>query len=1522
MKRKIALVTLAIALALVLCVASILYIFTQSDWGRERVRRIALAQLRDVVHGRMHVGEVHGDLLSGISLVDIWITDSTGAPFVKADTIQARYSLKSFFKKRIELHNVRVVRPVVVLNRKPGEDWNYDIIFPRDKNAPPSGPGFGSWITFTNVAVVDGQITTKIPWSPDSTLSKRQQDSVVRFALGPQGRLAIERVENGFQSTSQFSEINGMLPYIRIADASDPTQIFDAEGLSLVAQPFRPPTVQILSASGRFTILDDSLYFKEAKIRLTGSKLVGDGRYNIASGDLRLRLNANPVATNDLLWIDPNIPRDGTGALDFALDWVGTNSDYVATNISLAVAGAKLSGEFGALVNDTSLTFHDTKLQFSRLDTRTIQQLFPTIVSPRQGYLTGNATVEGTLGDMLFDGDIAFDDPLTGRTRVLAKGGLGSEGTDFRANNLRLTLMPVQVGLGRIFMPDLPVGGVVTGSAVLNGSTATRLITRADLKHIDSTGESQMIGNVIYGAGKVPLVNADIQLTPLSLATVGLFAPAAGLKGSLSGPVKLTGPMNRLALDAQLSTPDGGSVSITGTGDFADSVKKYDMTAVAALFDASTITAKSPKTSISADLAVRGEGTDPETLSAVASAHFRASLYDSVNVDSAKVLVSANNGLLTVDTFAVRLPNILASMRGTFGLSEAHRGTLQYSAVVDSLSALSRFIPSDTGAVAPRPAVLAGRLARAREDSARIAKATEVERAVTGAAAPRLVVDTPRVIRRETLAGMLRADGELSGNIKAFDVAGTASGTNLIAMGSSVQNVSMKYNLGRVLTPQLSIEGSVSASNITASGFWIDTLVAGVNHQHPNGTANVRIIQDDKRVYGFAANYALNQSQNNIYLDEAKLQFDSTVYATSKASLIRFGETGIDIDAFEMFGPDSSRVYVDGLIPKQGRAIIDIEVKRFNVANIMTLIQSDVVATGLISFDVTAEGTVADPTLRGSFGAEQFAYNSQPIPELHGSLDYKDKTLRTDIEATRADGRSVLVANGTVPIDLSLVEMKGSRVPADRQIDVKIVADSLPLDIIPEVTDVVKDMQGNAKADFTVRGTVSEPDVQGYVSLTNGRMKLIPNGVTYSDVTGLVRLIRDTIVIDSLFARKDGTIKLSGGVGIKKLTEPSFDLALDADNLRSLDNEFGRLNVDAQLTMNGPFTNVKIEGRTRIKDGFVYVADPTGKTLIGPEDPTLQSILDTTIEKNRELFPSPSPLLANLMVNVWVGVDRDVFVRTPEANIELYTEDDLVIKLDQSKKMLTLDGMLLSDRGEYRFQGRRFAVKRGTALFTNTADMDPTLQITAEYDVQFPSREAIAIQILIGGTLSRPKITLTSDAQPPISQTDLLSYLAFGQSSSSLLQFGGTGLTTGGSGGSNIVGQGAAFATKQVSAAALGAVTDRVAGEIGRSLGADVLNIAPAPVSLDAASVLRGTEIQFGKYLENRTFLSLQVRPDPASLKRPGFQIVHRFSLKRGYRAEMTFEPRYLQKEPSLAPDPSPVTTSVFGLFFIREWRF
>lgn len=1519
-KRAVAAMSAGVVVVIAVIIAAVLVLFTQTDWGRKRVGNYLVDQLRGATHGFVSVDRVDGNLFSGMTLVGLTITDSARAPFVTADTVQAAYVLRDLVGKRIYLDDVRIVHPVIVVDRMPGGKWNYDRIYPRDTTHAPSAPGFLSWITLRNVTVVDGHVTSHSPWAPSAALSATQRDSVIRVATSSIGRLNLRRVPGGFQKTSDFRDIYGTFPLMRLEDPQDARQIIDVTSLRMTAEPFKPPSVRVTDAKGRFIILGDSLYFNNIIASLASSRLSRmTGRYNFDSNDLRLRLHADTVATNDMLWIDPAIPKDGNGKLDFALDWVGPTSDYLATNASLAVAGASMTGKLGVFVTDT-LSFHDTNVQLVHLDTRTIQQLFPTIKSPRQGYLTGRVAARGGFGALQLDADVAFDDPITGRSRVVALGTVGATGNDVLARDLHVTFEPLRVALARSVAPTLPIGGTITGKALVNGNTASRLAVSGDLVHDDITGQSHVTGTASYArGGRVPFVNANLRLLPLALATVGQFAPAAGLRGSVTGPVSFTGPMANLAVAANLATPDGGSITTHGTIDLASRPQSYKLGAVAHLFDISQISSKAPSTSLSADVVARGAGFDPATLTTNATATLTTSMYDSVAVDSAVLRVAAADGMLTVDTLLLNVPNGDASASGQFGLVAGRVGKLQYRVTVDSLSALARMLPqADTGVVPPRPAILAQRILLADSARAQTARTTRVERAVTGKAMPAFPVDTPRAIPRKLLRGSIDAHGTATGNIRKFDMSGSATGRNLVAFGSSTSAINANYVWSGALTPQSRLSAEASAVNVLAMGFALDTVSFTTAYTRPSGNLTLAIRQDSHRVYNATAQFTLDEDRDDLRLDQLRLRFDSTVYVSTGPSTIHFASTGTAIDHFEVKSQSGSRVFVDGKIPTTGDADIRMSVTQFEVANITALLQSDVNAHGLVSVDAHMQGTRAAPVFTGAFGLERFSYNGHPTPEVHGKLSYTNETLQGKVTAGAEGKTPALIAEGTVPINLALVGVSGSRVPHDRVIAATVDADSLPLDLVPQLTDAVSNLSGRALAKFTIAGTVDKPDVNGRITLWNGSATIVPLGLVVNDIASSIRLLSDTVVVDSLVARSNGVLRLSGGIGIKNLAEPSFNLRLTARDARVIDNEDGHLFVNATIGVNGPYNQVDVTGFAHILRGVLYIPEPTGKTLVGAGDPALYAVADTNNVDVRNLFPSQSPLLANLRMDVAMMVDRDVFVRSRDANVEVYTDDPLRVGVNRAKRSLLVDGVLLSDRGEYRFQSRIFQIRQGAATFINTPELNPTLQVTGEYDVQLPTREAFAIRIVISGTLAQPKIALESDAQPPISQTDLLSYLAFGRTSSSLLQQGGSGLTT----GSNVVGAGAAFAAKQVGAAALGALTDEAAGQAARSLGADVMNITPADVSLDAGSFLRGTQIEFGKYLQTNTFLQLQVRPDPASLQRPGFQVSHRFNTKTGYRIDASFEPRYLLKQPTLSTDQVPQTTSAFGLFLVREWRY
>ena len=247
--------------------------------------------------------------------------------------------------------------------------------------------------------------------------------------------------------------------------------------------------------------------------------------------------------------------------------------------------------------------------------------------------------------------------------------------------------------------------------------------------------------------------------------------------------------------------------------------------------------------------------------------------------------------------------------------------------------------------------------------------------------------------------------------------------------------------------------------------------------------------------------------------------------------------------------------------------------------------------------------------------------------------------------------------------------------------------------------------------------------------------------------------------------------------------------------------------------------------------------------------------------------------------------------------------------------------------------GKRFQITRGAATFIGSPDLNPLLQARAEYLVNIPSREALTISVLVGGTLKAPRISLESDAQPPISQSDLLSYLAFSQSSSSLLPQGGS--TASGSnagGGGRVVGTAGKLVQQQLAGQAIGQFVQTVQSDIGRSIGADVFRISAADVSTEAAQATKGnfgglvtgTNVEYGRFVTPELYIAAQGTPGSLTFQQKTntpIGVLAQRRTSKGFQFEVSFEPRYILQDPTLGTQPV-VSRGVLGMFVKKEWRF
>jgi translocation and assembly module TamB len=698
-------------------------------------------------------------------------------------------------------------------------------------------------------------------------------------------------------------------------------------------------------------------------------------------------------------------------------------------------------------------------------------------------------------------------------------------------------------------------------------------------------------------------------------------------------------------------------------------------------------------------------------------------------------------------------------------------------------------------------------------------------------------------------------------------------------------------------------------------GFGLDTVSFRGTYATSGGHVELAIGQGSARQLAAFGEYALNTDRKELRLASFRVQFDTALWMTPHPAANRWGAPGVQVDSLELRNRGTGRVYANGLLPTEGVADFRLDVDNFPVGDVIDLAESDVDMTGIISVHGSMGGTTVTPAFRGDFGLTKGTYNGTPVPDLVGRFGYADRQLVTHVDATRNNAQPMMTVDARLPMNLALSGATGPRLLPD-PLSVELVDDSLPLELVPQFTDFVSNFHGRAYGRVAMRGTLKRPSLLGQIALMNGTVMLNSTGATFDNMTAAIRMANDTVYVDSVAAKAYGDVHLRGSLAVGDWREPAFNLYLTSSGAELMNNVHARVRVDAGIALTGPFTGAYLSGGATITQGVIYAPEPTGRHLVGSGDPQLFNVLDTALTTERDLFPPVSPLLKNLRVDMELAVKRNTWVRNREANVEMYTDDPVAVHAQQGTYALT--GVVNTDRGEYNFLSKRFQIKRGSIMFIGTPDLNPTLQITGEYQVQ--AVRTVNISVIIGGTLRKPKLALESDAQPPKTQSELLSLLAFGQPTSSLLAFGSSSVA-GSAATGDLFGTGAQFAVQRLAGVAVGVAVDQVELQAGRAFGTDVLDITPGDVpvfkgSSGVANFFTQTRIEAGKYINGRTFVGVQEQGG-----QPGASIEHRTA--DGWRFNASVEPRILLVAPTLSLSGQPYrSTRSYGGFIIREWRF
>lgn len=302
------------------------------------------------------------------------------------------------------------------------------------------------------------------------------------------------------------------------------------------------------------------------------------------------------------------------------------------------------------------------------------------------------------------------------------------------------------------------------------------------------------------------------------------------------------------------------------------------------------------------------------------------------------------------------------------------------------------------------------------------------------------------------------------------------------------------------------------------------------------------------------------------------------------------------------------------------------------------------------------------------------------------------------------------------------------------------------------IQGLLPDVRSAGRADVSalIGGTIARPIVSGQALLTAGRLRHFSFPHALEDLNGVVTFNASGIRLDDpgyttgLNGKLGGgTVKFGGRIGMNGYDLSEFDVVATGDDMRLRFPEGMRSVVDATLALQGPATAPILSGTVVVQNAsWTSGFDSTTNLFAAADDGGL---------------PQPAGAMAAaptipLRYDVRILAPSTLRIANNQAQIVASTDLNLRGTFDRP----LLFGRAEIERGDVRFEGRRYQVTRGSLDFTNPNRIQPFFDVEAETRVRVP-RQTYRVTLRMTGTTDRMQPTFESD--PPLAPIDILTLL-------------------------------------------------------------------------------------------------------------------------------------------------------------------
>ena len=1367
-RRTVVLATAAVLLTVVALVVGGVAALTQTDRGRAVIMRALAPIISRAIPGRLYVGKVSGTLFTDITIDSLDIRTPDGTPFLISGPIRATYDPRDLLDRRIVVKSLEVTRPSITMIDYGNDDWNWKRALRRKRAlATPSTSRLGEYIVIDTATIRELTFTSRQPWVLSDTLKGAKRDSVLAYNLT---RLDGEVRRDGDHFVRVYRFVRGSIALGRSRIA-----IPDSAGMKLALQKLDVvwvyPPFWFRNMQGTVRLVADSLWLDDVRFQLANSGAHGGAKVVWGSGlPMRydVKLKGDSVAMADMSWINATLPWSGGGSTYITIKNDPKNLaviEYGLRDMDARSLNSRLKGNMTFAVGGPVLKVNDVDLELLPANTQLLRwfngEPFPY---DWQGNVTGRVIARGgpITNWQIDDAQLSFADThVPGAISRARVKGIVDIFTPAEAilKGVDLELQQLDLRTPRFVNPNFPeLNGFARGTMRLDSLWYDAFFSKADIEHVDGPGQPSRF----TGDGHFTLLDegvkfdVDMQASPLSYTTMSRSYPSLPLRGSAVGHIKAAGLAEKFEVQTTLAG-EGGELSFTGTGDAFEPEmgatgqwrlrggnvqnllgdNRFPITSMSMLgtVDLSASTLETLRGSLRASVDQFSRVADARLFGGTAVVHF----------DSGHVRVDT----LTIESSAVRL-----TAQGGLGITAARRDSLSIAMVVDSLGGLRPWLsPTDS---TKRAMVLAG----------------------------------------DTLRGSIELSAQLSGSIDTLDSRGLdlrlrGDARDVIVATSRTRRASVDLAVRDLLR---GANGLLSATMDSASFAGIDIASAAGQSTLRGGLAErfgVQMRTPAESRVAIAGGVARSGDSSVVTIDTLTLRVDSASvrprgFALVAPAMLRFmpGANGTlgSLDSLVLQHTDTGRLAVRGGLAAGGVVSGRLDADRVALADIGRVLRTSGLSRGTVSATVSLSGTREQPRIDGTIDLRDAVAGRVRFGDLFATAHYD--ALRLNVEAAlRLEGKPALQASASLPLDLALVGNRTRQLA--EPLTGRLVTQQTDLALLESVFPDVTRARGTLLTDVALTGTWKRPRLRGEVRLDSASLSLDRLGIRLAQARADIGLFGDSILIRRIGATsgiRQDSIGISGTIGIRDIDNPTFNLRLAANEFQAIDKPRTAsivMTTTTPITLTGSREAPRVQGAVRIDRGRVYIRALAQRRALDLADNL--DIIDTTRFGVNGLLPSgPRAIMQNLQLdNLRVSIGDDVWLRSPEANLKLGggLRVTRALSRDGQVPRLALADSLTVSRGTYQLNlgiaRPGFEVERGLVRFFGDPDLEPTLDITALHTIRETrpnsNRQDVRIRVNIGGTIDRPTLALTSADNPPLPESDMLSYLVTGEPAYALL---------------------------------------------------------------------------------------------------------------------------------------------------------